>query len=78
MSARGLEAASQFASLTRPDTFGADAFLDRVFVLAVEVLELERLLELLEQQLDLPPGLVQIRNRRRRPLEVVRQDTTIP
>ena len=41
--------------------------LDRVLVLAVEVLELERLLEFLEKQLDLPPGLVQVRYRRRGP-----------
>ena len=41
---------------------GPDLPLDRVLVLAVEVLELERLLELPEQQLDLPPRAVELRD----------------
>jgi len=36
---------------------GPDLPLDRVFVLAVDVLQLERLLEFLEQELDLPFSL---------------------
>ena len=48
--------------------------LHRVLVLPVEVPQLQRLLELLEQRLHLPARLVQLRNRCRRPLEVVRQE----
>ena len=47
--------------------------LDRVLVGADEVRKLERLLELLEEHLDLPPRPVQFADRARRPLRVVRQ-----
>ena len=53
---------------------GPDLPPDCVLVLAVEVLELQGLLQLLEQKLDFPSCLVKRGNRRRRPCEVVRDE----
>ena len=52
--------------------------LDRVLVSADEVHQLERLLELLEEDLDLPPRPVPFADRARRPLRVVRQERHCP
>ena len=51
-----------------------DLPLHRVLVVADEVRELERLLELLEEHLDVPPSAVELADRLRRPVEVVRQE----
>ena len=52
--------------------------LDRVLVRPDEVRQLERLLELLEEDLYLPSRLVEFADRARRPLHVVRQERHLP